>query len=100
MRPWQKVNIVKATTEDIARLESFDYTKLSAINTCPTWGIIRYSKHLTMPGGGRAMALEAGSAMHECFSVIRLIQLGHIQGQCLRAHMHYHGIRQIGRAHV
>ena len=96
MRPWQKITLARATADDLARLDTFDYTKLSAINTCPTWGIIRYHNHMAMPGAGRAMALEAGSAMHECFSVVRLIQLGHIQGQCMREHMHFHGIRLFG----
>src|SRR5580765_5583315 len=53
-------------------IEAFDYTKLSAINTCPTWGITRYQMHLRMPQTGRALALEAGHALHEVFAWIRL----------------------------
>jgi len=56
-------------------LEAFDYTKWSAINTCPTWGITRYQMNLKEPGGARAMALEAGHAMHEVFSWVRLATL-------------------------
>ena len=65
-----------ATNED-SHLPTYDHTKLSAINTCPVWGILRYQMHRQMPSGGRAMALEAGSAMHECFSYVRLVSLMH-----------------------
>lgn len=93
---WSRVSLSLATPDDMEVLPAFDYTKLSAINMCPTWGIIRYTKHLAMPGGGRSMALEAGTAMHECFSVIRLIQLGHPQAQNKREHMQFHGNRMFG----
>jgi len=63
-------------------LEAFDYTKWSAINTCPTWGITRYQMNLRMPGGGRALALEAGHALHEVFSWVRLATL---MDQCEQA---------------
>lgn len=64
-----------ATDEDY-KFETYDHTKLSAINVCPTWGILRYAMHKRMSAdGGRAMALEAGSAMHECFSFVRLVSL-------------------------
>ena len=56
-------------------LETYDHTKLSAINTCPTWGILRYQMHKVIGAGGRSMALEAGSVMHECFSFVRLVSL-------------------------
>src|SRR5580765_5712344 len=58
-----------------AGLETYDHTKLSAINVCPTWGVLRYQMHKRMPSEGRAIALEAGSAMHEVFSFIRLASL-------------------------
>lgn len=63
-----------ATPAD-AHLPTYDHTKLAAVNTCPTWGILRYDMHKRMPSQGRAMALEAGSAMHECFSFIRVVSL-------------------------
>lgn len=63
-----------AAPEDVV-LEAYDHTKLSAVNTCVTWGIVRYQMHLVQPGGGRAMALEAGSAMHEVFAYVRLATL-------------------------
>lgn len=57
---------------DLTALPTFDNTKLVAINTCPLWGIVRYTHHKTMSGGGRAMALEAGAAAHEVFAAHRL----------------------------
>lgn len=64
-----------AANPDVVLSEIFtaDFTKLSAINTCPVLGIIRYTHHKTMYGsGGRAMALEAGAAAHEVFAAHRL----------------------------
>lgn len=69
-----KASFRMATADDV-HLETYDHTKLSAVNTCPTYGILRYQLHKQMPSEGRAMALEAGSAMHECFSFIRLVSL-------------------------
>ena len=88
-----KLTYRMATAAD-AHLPTFDYTKLTAINTCPTWGIMRYTHHKAMSFGGRAMALEAGKLMHDCFSVIRLYQLGYVQD--MPALMHYHGVRLFG----
>ena len=93
---WDKVTLSLATEDDRRTLPHFDYTKLSAINMCPTWGILRYAHHKAMPGGGRSMALEAGTALHECFSVIRLVQLGHPMAQNMPEHMHHHGNRMFG----
>lgn len=53
----------------------FDNTKLVALNVCPTWGIVRYEHHKTYLSGGRAMALEAGSAAHEAFAAVRIADL-------------------------
>ena len=41
----------------------------------PYLGYTRYSMHKQMPTTGRALALEAGSAMHECFAFVRLVTL-------------------------
>jgi hypothetical protein len=59
-----------STDEDKETLIPYDHTKLSNINTCPTWGILRYSLHKTMGGHGREMALEAGAAAHEAFAAM------------------------------
>lgn len=59
----------------IESIPVFDFTKLSAINTCPTWGIIRYGLHKTVSASSRAMALEAGEACHQVFAAVRLIDI-------------------------
>ena len=59
-------------TAPLEELPTFDNTKLVAINTCPLWGLVRYTHHKTMNGTGRAMALEAGAAAHEVFAAHRL----------------------------
>lgn len=61
--------------DDLDSLQAFDFTKLSAVNTCPTWGIIRYGHHKVFSTTSRAMALEAGSACHEVFAAARLFDL-------------------------
>lgn len=61
--------------EPIHTYEAFDFTKLTAIATCPKWGIIRYSKHKSMSDSEREMPLEAGELCHQVFSVIRLFDL-------------------------
>jgi hypothetical protein len=66
---------VRLATPDDAHLETYDNTKLSAVNTCPTWGIVTYQMHLVNAQRGRAMPLEAGSACHEVFAAVRLWQL-------------------------
>lgn len=85
---------VRPTTEQDKDLPAFDNTKLTAINTCPKWGLIRYEHHKVFDVGSRRMALEAGSACHDFFAAVRLYQLGFKQG--LHDHMHYHGIKQFG----
>jgi len=90
-----------ATDADLA-LETYDHTKLAAINTCPTWGILRYQMHKTVKAEGRSMALEAGSAMHEVFSFVRLASMmqhmkdGGKPDDYLSALYRYHGTRLFG----
>ena len=72
-------NLVSITTrktneKDKAELIPYDHTKCSNINTCPTWGVIRYSLHKKMEGASRAMALEAGAAAHEGFAAVKWYQ--------------------------
>ncbi len=81
-----------ATDED-THLPTYDHTKLSAINTCPTWGILRYIHHKKMPGSARAMALEAGSTAHEAFAAVRWYQYKNFQCKTPIQHENaaYHG---------
>jgi hypothetical protein len=53
----------------------YDYTKLTAINTCPTWGVLRYALHKTeipLTASGRNLAIECGSACHDFFAALRM----------------------------
>jgi hypothetical protein len=89
----------RLTTEDDMHLIAYDNTKLVAINTCPTWGILRYGMHKSMSppasaGGPRAMALECGSAAHEVFAAVRLWQLRSYQEK--RTLADFHGPRLFG----
>lgn len=74
-------------------LDVYDNTKLTAINTCPTWGLVRYDMHKAMPGAGRAMALEAGSASHEVYAAARLLRLWEMDHPF---HYAWHGARLFG----
>jgi hypothetical protein len=90
---------VRLTTEQDLHLPAYDNTKLVAINTCPTWGILRYGMHKSMSlpaseGGQRQMALECGSAAHEVFAAVRLWQLRRYQSETALAD--YHGPRLFG----
>ena len=93
---------LRQATEADHHLETYDHTKLAAINTCPTWGILRYQMHKRMPMEGRSLALEAGSAMHEVFAWVRLVtlldQLKSIGRTTLFLDQlwHYHGTRLFG----
>ena len=78
-RTIKSVDVTLTTEEDKLKLKTYDNTKLMAINTCPTWGIVRYDHHKTLSGGGRAMALEAGSVSHEVYAAVRLWQLSRYQ---------------------
>jgi hypothetical protein len=94
----ERVDVRLATPED-QHLIAYDNTKLVAINTCPTWGILRYSMHKSMSlpssqGGQRQMALECGSAAHEVFAAVRLWQLRTYQKQTDLAD--FHGARLFG----
>ena len=94
--------IFRMATADDAGLETFDHTKLAAINTCPTWGIVRYQMHKTIPSTGRAMALEAGTAMHDVFAWVRLCTLGNQMEdkppEFVDELLAYHGRRLFGEA--
>lgn len=65
----------RMATKDDAHLPAYDNTRLQAVNTCPTWGVLRYGMHKQMQQPGRALALECGHAMHEVFSWVRLCTL-------------------------
>lgn len=88
MRSIKIVSVNVFPTTDVT-LPAFDNTKLVAINTCPTWGIIRYTDHKTFAGHGRAMALEAGGAAHEVFAAHRLYTFREFGAEFYRKPDHY-----------
>jgi hypothetical protein len=91
MEQVSSVNIA-ATTD--TSLVPYSHSMLNAIATCPTQGLVTYVANKIMAKGGRAMALEAGSAAHEAFAAARLWQVGRVQG--FEDHMHHHGLRLFG----
>jgi hypothetical protein len=56
-------------------LVCYDYTKLTAVNTCPTFGVLRYALHRTETSGARSMAIDAGKACHDYFAAQRIWSL-------------------------
>jgi hypothetical protein len=73
----------------------YSHSKVEAVLTCPVWGIVRYVHNLYYPNAKRAMALEAGSAMHEVFAACRLWQVYRLQH--LEQHFRFHAERLYGK---
>jgi len=66
--------IIKPTTD--MTLPWVDYSTMSAVNTCPRWGIIHSWHGKRLPTGvERVLPLEAGRAMHDVFAACRLFDL-------------------------
>ena len=66
--------IVKPTTDKT--LPWVDYSTMSAVNTCPRWGLINSWHGKRLPTGvDRVLPLEAGRAMHDVFACCRLFDL-------------------------
>lgn len=83
---------VEPTTD--TTLRAYSHSMLNAIATCPTYGLVTYVANKTMRTSSRAMALEAGSAAHECYAAARLWQIK--AHQDLHDHAAYHGARLFG----
>lgn len=68
--------IIRPTTD--TTIPWVDYSTLTAVNTCPRWGIINswHGKRLSA-GVERVLALEAGRAMHDVFAACRFFDLIH-----------------------
>ena len=64
---------------------------MDAIHQCPRWGMIRYVYKRAFNEGGRSMALEYGSFLHECMAAIRLWRVWHVQQ--LPKHAAFHAER-------
>lgn len=82
---------IKPTTD--FDLEPWSYSRLTDINTCEVWGMVRGAYRKTFPTAGRSLALEAGSAAHRAFAAFRLyklIECGH------KEHFQFHIRRVFG----
>lgn len=82
---------VRHTTseEQATNMPYLTASMLEALVTCPRWGLINSVNRRSFTENARSMALEAGSTMHEVFSVLNLLQVGLVQGKV--EHMNYHG---------
>lgn len=77
----------------------YDFTKLTAINTCPTWGVLRYGLHRTdipLTASGRNLAIECGKACHDFFAAVRMHELLQRDGLD-KARLTSHGFKLFGR---
>jgi hypothetical protein len=84
----------RLATPDDAHLPYLSFSIMEAILTCPKWGLIRYRDRKYFKASYRALALEAGSAMHEVFAALRLWQV--LRLQKLPRHFKYHAERIFG----
>jgi hypothetical protein len=66
---------IRPTQPHERELPWFDNTKLTAINTCPTYAGLRYHHHKSLGAGGRKLALEVGTVCHDVFAMVRLATL-------------------------
>lgn len=79
---------IELTQPEDRKLPAYDYTTLTAMNTCPAWGSIRYLNSKMFEGSSRATPLEMGAACHAAFAAIRLYQLAFVQGKMEHANFH------------
>lgn len=86
---------VRPTLKSEHNLPYITSSMVEAINTCPKWGIIHSHQRKRFVTGFRQMALEAGSLMHEVFSVFNLWQLA--VNQNLPDHAMFNGIQLFGK---
>lgn len=69
------MTVRQSTENDKKLLKPYDNTRLVAVTTCPTWGVMRYGLNLRMPSAGEAMPLLAGSVAHEVIAAARVYSL-------------------------
>ncbi len=81
---------VRPTREDELHIKPYvTSSMIEAVVTCPKYGIIYNVQRKRFVTGYRQMALDAGSLMHEVFSIFNLFQVAQNQG--LFDHAMYHG---------
>lgn len=87
------------TPETHKHLPWVDFSTLTAVNTCPRWGVINSYHGKRWKVGGRSMALEAGRAMHDLFAAVRMFELMQHDidnHERIRAFIRVHGERLFG----
>src|SRR5579864_9030278 len=75
---YELMNIQPTLPAEIGTLRAFSNSRLESISECPTFGVIHMQRQY--PQHARAMALEAGEAMHQYFAAMRCWQLHKLQG--------------------
>lgn len=93
--PFQKVRVRLAKPSD-SHLPWYDNTKLVDVTTCPTYGILRRGMNKVMPGHRKAQPLLAGSAMHEVFAAVALLDMFVHQEEATVELFAHHGKRIFG----
>lgn len=68
---------ITPTTAAQKLLHPFSNSRLTNINTCPTYGAVSAQRQYETTA--RSMALEAGALMHEVFAALRIWQLHRVQ---------------------
>lgn len=68
---------ITKTTKKHSHLTPYSHSRLTDMSQCPTFGVVHRQRRYS--GSFRAMALEAGHAMHEVFAAIRIWQLLKVQ---------------------
>lgn len=69
------ITIEEARKHVQSNIVCYDFTKFTAINTCPTFGVLRYALHRTETSSSRSMAIDAGKACHDYFAAQRVWSL-------------------------
>lgn len=93
---------IRLTTDEEKQdpsIPAFDYTKLTALNQCPRWGLVRYDQHKKMPSNQRSTALEMGGAAHQAYAAIRFFELmesGEFADSKYHSLIYQYGLKQFG----
>lgn len=75
---FHRIKTIRPTLKSETKtLRAFSNSRLESISECPTFGVVHSQRQY--PQHGRALALEAGEAMHQFFAAMRLWQLEYVQ---------------------
>src|SRR6478752_5484193 len=86
--------ITRTTKTETKTLRAFSNSRLEGVSECPIFGIVHMQRQY--PQRGRALALEAGEAMHQFFAAMRCWQLHYVDK--LPDHATSAGMRIFGEA--